>query len=361
MPRTPKPFFWRGSWYTDFGGQRTLLAKGKSNKSAAEDALLHLRHQHSLQDGKSYPELTVLQLIDVFLDAIKVEKTHHTYIDYHRWLHEFAKQHGQRRAKDVTRLMAQQFKNDWAIREYRPGKVYKPKTINHALIGLKRCWNWAIDTGLVPPPNPFAKLPLLHAEGRQRLATHAEFQKLLRHAGDIHFRHVLLALRNTPARPGDLRALTYPMIDWDKHLWIIPRHKTSRTMKKPRPRIIAMPPVVERMLRYRLRRFGAKERVFTNRRGRPWKKDALVLRMRRVRERGGIPMDENGENLVLYTNRHTLLTEAARHGVTGPQLQLLGGWTSIQMADRYVHLAEEDTYRAGLKAAEGLRHQRSEK
>lgn len=47
MPRPPKPFFWRDGWYTDDGGQRTLLAKGRHNRTAAQDALLRLRHQNS--------------------------------------------------------------------------------------------------------------------------------------------------------------------------------------------------------------------------------------------------------------------------------------------------------------------------
>lgn len=151
------------------------------------------------------------------------------------------------------------------------------------------------------------------------------------------------------------------MIDWERHVWVIPKHKTSRTMKKPKPRIIPMPPVIEAMLRYRLRRFGRTEVVFTNSRLRPWKRDGFAVRMRRVRDRAGITPDDNGENLVMSTSRHTLLTQAARNGASGPQLQLLGGWTSLQMADRYVHLAESDTYQAGLKAIEGLGRHRSEK
>jgi len=149
MPRTPKPFYWRDGWYTDFGGERKLLAKGKENKTAAEDELLRLRHKQLEQDGKVYPDMTVLQLIDLFLDAVKVEKSEHTYADYSRWLHEFAKQHGHRRVRSVTRLMAQQFRNEWAKKEYKKGKVYQPKTINHALIGLRRCWNWGIDAAAV--------------------------------------------------------------------------------------------------------------------------------------------------------------------------------------------------------------------
>jgi len=361
MPRTPKPFYWRGGWYTDFRGERTHLASGKENKSAAEDELLRLRHKALEQDGKVHPDITVLQLIDLFLDSVKVEKSEYTYADYSRWLHEFAKQHGQRRVRSVTRLMAQQFKNEWAKKEYKKGKVYQPKTINHALIGLRRCWNWGIDAGLIQPANPFGKVPMLHAEGRQRLVKPEEFRALLRNAGDIHFLHVLLALRYTPARPGDIRTLTYPMIDWERHVWVIPKHKTTRTMKKPMPRIIPMPPVIEQMLRYRLQRFGKTDRVFTNSDLHPWKRDGFALRMRRVRDRAGIKADENGENLVMYTNRHTLLTQAARNGANGPQLQLLGGWTSLQMADRYVHLAETDTYEAGLKAIQGLQPQRSAK
>lgn len=201
MARTPKPFFWRDGWYTDFGGERKLLAQGKENKTAAEDELLRLRHKALQQDGKVHPDITVLQLIDLFLDSVKVEKSEHTYADYSRWLHEFAKQHGQRRVRSVTRLMAQQFKNEWAKKEYNKGKVYHPKTINHALIGLRRCWNWAIDAGPIQPANPFGKVPMLHAEGRQRLVKPEEFRALPRNAGDIHSLHVLLALlalRYTP-------------------------------------------------------------------------------------------------------------------------------------------------------------------
>lgn len=325
MPRTPKPFYWRDGWYTDLGGERKLLAKGKENKSTAEDELLRLRHKQLEQDGKVHPDMTVLQLIDLFLDSVKIEKSEYTYADYSRWLREFAKQHGHRQVRSVTRLMAQQFRNAWAKKEFKKGKVYRPKTINHALISLRRCWNWAIDTGLIPPVNPFGKLAMLYAEGRQRLVKPDEFRALLRNAGDIHFLHILFALRFTPAHPGDIRSLTYPMIDWERHVWVIPKHKTTRTMKKPKPRIIPMPPVVEKLIRHRLQRFGRTDRVFTNSDLHPWMRDGFVLRMSRVRDRAGIKPDENGENLVMYTNRHTLLTEAARNGASGPQFQLLGG------------------------------------
>lgn len=44
-----KPFYLRYGWYTDFGGERTLLAKGRENERAAQNELLRLR---SLPEGE---------------------------------------------------------------------------------------------------------------------------------------------------------------------------------------------------------------------------------------------------------------------------------------------------------------------
>src|SRR5205823_12690714 len=101
----------------------------------------------------------------------------------------------------------------------RKGQAYKPKTVNHAVIALKRAWNWAIEMELVPDRNPFAKVGLLHAQGRKRVATAEEYEALLAHATDEHFREVLIALRFTPSRPNYIRDLTWSMVDWKNHQW----------------------------------------------------------------------------------------------------------------------------------------------
>ena len=43
-------------------------------------------------------------------------------------------------------------------------------------------------------------MKLLYAAGRQRVATEEEYQALLRHCSDDHFRHVRMALRFTVPR-----------------------------------------------------------------------------------------------------------------------------------------------------------------
>ena len=53
------------------------------------------------------------------------------------------------------------------------------------------------------------------------------------------------------------------------------------------------------------------------------------------------------------------LTEAARSGASAVQLQLLGGWTSLKMAQQYVHLTGRDVVEAAARVSEAMRRQAS--
>lgn len=77
--------------------------------------------------------------------------------------------------------------------------------------------------------------------------------------------------------------------------------------------------------------------------------------MESLRRRAGIAPDENGETLVLYSSRHTFITNAAKAGVSGPVLQDLAGHTDPATTARYTHLAAADLIKAGQRAADLLR------
>jgi integrase len=363
MPRPAKPYPYRGWFVTNLGGKRHRLCPEKAGLKAAQEALVALKQEVRDNGDRPFPVLTVVELVALFLDSVKVERTHHTYLDYQRWLTEFARVHGNRRARDITRQEAQQFRNRIAdgtwVRNRQAPKPYKPKTVNHAVIALKRCWNWAIENEVVPPKNPFDKIPLLDAEGRQRVMTDEEFRALLRHSWDSCFQRVLIALRYTSARPGEVRNLTWANVDWENHRWVLPRHKASRTAKVRKPKLIPMCRCVEKLVRWLHRRNGDQPFVFLNSEGKPWTKDAFVQRMDSLRQRAGIAADENGEKLVLYHHRHTYLTVAASSlGISGPMLQQLAGHTDPRTTERYAHLANREIHQAGLRVAEGLRPQR---
>jgi len=378
MPRQPKPYLHRGWWVTNLGGSRHKLCPEHAGRAFALDAFRKRLKEHEDNDHQKYRPLTVAELAALFLTSVEAEKSASTHTNYQRWLTDFCKLHGNRLARDLTRLDAQNYKNDLCSRTYssrritvtttgkktkqnKPAAVarpYKPKSINHAIITLKRCWNWGIETEIIPTKNPFAKLPLLYSAGRQRVITDGEFQALLRHSTDACFRQFLLALRYTSARPGEIRQLTWPQIDWANHRLVIHRHKTTTTQKVPKPRLIPIPPCVERLLRRLQLRQGHQPACFLNSRGKAWSRDAVIQRMESLRRRAGIKPDENGEALVLYHHRHTYLTAAAgAEGISGPLLQQLAGHTDPRTTERYAHLANPVIVQAGNKVAHALRPQ----
>jgi integrase len=311
--------------------------------------------------GRARPSLTVAELIALFLDTVRVENSGPTYDQYRRWLSKFAKVHGSQQARQITTLDGQQFKNKLLTATCpTTKKPYMPRTINSGLIALKRCWNWAIDTeSLGLTKNPFRKIKLLPEKGRERIASEEEFRKLLRHS-DALFRQVLLCLRFMPIRPQDLRTLRWQgenEVDFDNHYWIIRNDKTLKTRKNKQPRIVMMPPFVEQLLRRR-KAHSRSPLVFVNENGNQWTKDALALRMRRLRDRAGIKPDANGEQVVLYTNRHTYMTKAASV-MTPPELQALAGHADYRTTKRYVHLAQQQKVLADVarRAVNALRPQ----
>lgn len=383
MPRPAQPYLSRGWYVTNLGGKRQRLCPAADGLRAARDALLRLQGEVAENGGRPFPSLTVIELIAMFLDSVKVERSHHTYSDYQRWLTEFARTYGHRPARDITRYEAQQFRNGIAngtwVRPQPPKPItprksravapvakkpptpqpYKPKTVDHAVISVKRCWNWGIENEVIPPKNPFDKLPLFEPDGRQRVMTNQEFQSLLRHSWDSCFQRVLIALRYTSARPGEIRKLTWAQVDWENHRWVIHRHKSSNTAKVKKPKLIPMDPCVENLLRWLKKRHGNQPFAFLNSEGKPWTKDAFVQRMDSLRARAGIAADENGEKLVLYHHRHTFLTAAASgQGISGPMLQQLAGHTDPRTTARYAHLANREMLQAGIRVAESLRPQR---
>jgi integrase len=112
---------------------------------------------------------------------------------------------------------------------------------------------------------------------------------------------------------------------------------------------------VEEMLRKRLDKYGDSGHVFLNEDGHPWTNNALGLRMRRLRERAGIKADANGEEFVLYTNRHTFLTHAAADPtITESILADVGGHTDVETTRKYIHLASQLVEDAGRRVADSL-------
>lgn len=217
-------------------------------------------------------------------------------------------------------------------------KDYSPTTIKDTIATVQGVFNWAVTQDLLDT-NPLAGYQKPRARRRTRIITPEEFQSLLQHA-DPNFRRVLIALRLTGCRPAEVRTLIWEWVDLERALWVIPEHKTISRQREPRPRIIPLPGAVLRMCRRLARKpHLPTDHVFLNTRGTPYTKDCFCQTMERLRKRAGIGV-KGGEQIVLYSNRHTFGTERTGK-ITDIELAELMGHTEVGTTHRYIHLNAE--------------------
>lgn len=346
MPRQAHPWFRRsdGWWYVKINGKPEKLVKGRRKKSAAVDRWHELMLERASNPPPDATEHTVASIIDLYLSHSKRSYAPESYSVRKHYLQAFAEAHGFRLVRDclpihlTTWLDAHpKWASDW--------------TLGNVVNIVRRPFNWAVQQGVLAL-NPFRSVKRRLGEPR-RPVTEEEFRALLRATNrklpegwkrvrppkrpspGARFRQMLLFLRFTGARTGEMTVLTWDDVDLEKGIAVLRKHKTSRTQRVPAPRVIHLVPTVVRLLRY-IRKYqkpGAK-RIFVTMRGTPWHHKNLALRMRRLRKRAKLPDD-----VKLYGIRHQFGTQSIVNGVDIKTLAELMGHRSTKMTEHYVHLA----------------------
>jgi integrase len=209
----------------------------------------------------------------------------------------------------------------------------------HFVQSVQRLFNWAVEVELLPR-SPFRRVKRPRTRGRSRVLTERQQARLLRAARSA-FRRFLIGMRETLARPQEVRELAWEMLDEDLGCFVLRDFKgKGRRADGAEVRLI---PVSRRLWRLldRLRaRGGGAGHVFRNSAGRAWTRNAVRCCMRRLRRRLGWPND--GEHVVPYTFRHTAATRATANGVSDRRLADLLGHTKTATTARYQHLQSED-------------------
>ena len=351
--RRPHPRFdaARNTWVTRAGGKLKILAKGPQTaetEAAAWDAFYaHMARLGNPVEGSSVPSLTLGQLADKYgewmqreVDAGRLRPRTLDY--YHDQLQKFLDAlGGNRPALGVLPHDVEMYKTGW-----------------HSVQAAQRLFNWGVKMGLLKE-NPIRSVQKPDAGQRQRILTPAETGRLLQ-AADRDFRPFLLAMRHTIARPQEVRALRWRHLVYRPvPVFVLTEFKARRRRKdKTAVRII---PLDDRMLRL-LNRLARKrppapdDFVFLNSDGLPWTGNAVRCRMMRLRDKVGLGPDENGEQVVAYTMRHTSATRASARGVRDRVLAELMGHTSTATTQRYQHLQAEHLAEA-IKRVNGRKGQ----
>ncbi len=244
----------------------------------------------------------------------------------------------------------------------------------HEIQPVQRLFQFALTELEAVAINPFSKVRRPPKGERSRILSRREQATYLRASGKA-FRQFWIAMRGTMARPQEVRALTWPMLeappDWRGNIdealaagcamFVIRQgFKSQERMFDPRkPRIILIDRRVSRLLlRLRAKAKSLAGHVFLNRRGKPWTANALRCSAFRLRVKFKAPR-VNGENIVCYSMRHTAATFASPK-VSQKVLAELMGHRSVKTTERYQHL-EVDQLRDALVKIEDVEGKKAER
>lgn len=279
--------------------------------------------------------LTLQELVNLFLEWSAKVHAKSTTEAYRHQLKKFSDRYGTRPVGELKAIHLQEFPRSW-----------------HLYQAVQRLFNWAKEEAEIIDKNPFNKLKRPPIGERRRILQQPVGAVLLRNARR-HFRNLLIAYRETFARPQELRLAHWEDIqavngerDINTALLegtaciVLVEHKTRyQQADGNKPRVILLSPRVGRLL-VRLKRNQENPRgpIFLTTKGSAWSANAVRCCFRRLRRRIKLKPDRRGENVVAYTYRHTGATAAAAAGIRDRILAEILGHASTRTTARYQHL-----------------------
>jgi len=320
-----KPFFreFDGWWYiqTRKGGKRrqVKLAKGRENEAAAYE------RWHEL--GTSKPEIVeageVVALLDQFLDHCKTETSDATFKWYLYFFKAFKSWLTQEDlALDVSDLIPAHITN-WLKAE----KKWSKSTKNGAVRAIRRAFHWLDEEGHISRyPLKGLKAP---PRGRREIIVSPEkFAEILAAISDQQFKDLLVFVYATGCRPQEVSHVEKRHVELQLNRIVFP---PSESKGKEYPRVIYLNEVAVSVVT-RLCEKWPDGKLFRNRNGKPWNRNAVRCRFRRLREKVG--------HFCVYHLRHTYATEALQNLDAFTVSVLMGHADVSTLARQYQHLAK---------------------
>ncbi len=323
MPRPSKPWFRTatGWWMVKLGGKQHKLAKGRKNKKAAT-AKFHELMAAQAQLPES-PDARVVDICEAFLEFSAKHHAPDTYRNHRFYLQSFCEAAG---LLPVAEL------RPFHVTRWCESKPWNETSQFNARRYAFRAMNWAVSEGLLGR-NPLQGMKRPKPRPRQRALTEEEYRAMIR-ASDGRFRLFLFVLRQTGARPKEVRDLKWTDVREDR--WVLWKHKTDRTL---RPRVIHLNQPMQKLMHV-LRKRSESDYVFTNSRGRPWTTNAVRLRIQRLKKKLGL-----ADDVCAYLFRHAFGTRAVLNGVDVATVAELMGHRSTEMISTvYLHLADQESH-----------------
>jgi integrase len=305
-------------------------------KGEAERRLKELLQSRFRQSGPNPP---VVDLIDKFLAWSAKNNEPLTYVWYKSHLDRF-------RAFLPSGLRLAQLRRfhltNWLSEHYAGTSAnYR----NGAGRCAKRALQWSEDEQIIETRSPLAKAKLPEPERRELTIDETQWRQLLHllenRCGNNFddFRDFLIVIWETGCRPHEARIVEARYFERARRCWRFP---TKVSKGKKRQRVVyltdeALAITERRALKH------PEGPIFRQRNGRPWDKNAVRCKFRRLKNRLEL------EDLCSYTLRHSFATRMLQAGVDSHIVAKLLGHTSTRMLEqRYSHIDAKPGFLLGV-------------
>lgn len=338
--RRPEPWYWekKDAWWVWIGGKQKMLAKGKENKEGAYEAFYKLM----AEDGRTPPpkDLTLGELVAKFRVWSEGEHAASTREFYESHLKPFLayKNFAKKKAADLTPsdvsawLTARKVKPPKRKSESKEPRTPRPissSTKRGAITVIKALYTFAEKNCRIK--NDVIRHMDRPPMGRRQAATGEQRTRIMAEVKDEEFRDYLTAVMESGARPGEIMRMTGEMVDLAEGIVTFHGKTTGETGKA---RVIYLTETLRTLLKKLIDRQG-RGVLFLNTDGKPWDRNAVRCRFRRLRAKLGL------KGIVCYSLRHAYLTDGLEAGVPIAQMAELAGHSDTKMiSDVYSHLQE---------------------
>jgi len=217
-------------------------------------------------------------------------------------------------------------------------KTSQPATVNRNLAVLLAAFNLAHQEKLVADDSPWRGVRKVHVpDNRRERVLRADERVKLLNACDEDFRPFVAGLMLTGARPGELAAVTVSCFDQHHGTLRFPKSKTGGRSVPISDRMAAL-------CREQSKGKLPKALLFTRSDGKAWHRDNWQKPFKEAVERASL-----GRGVVLYTLRHSSISEMIAGGMNAFTVATLTGTSVTMIQQHYGHLFA-DQVKAALNA-----------
>lgn len=330
MARRGDAIYLRGkTWWLDFmhEGRRHCVRIGRQINRTVASEIATVKRAGILKGesgiGRRRKDLLFEKAKDQFLKWAEANRRPNTVASYRQCLAELARTFGGKRLGEIHPFTLEHYKRD----RLAAGANVAPNRELDTLRALyNRCLEWGLYEGINPSGRQVKRLK--ESKGRVRFLEAEEEAQLLAAAKEPLKTIILLGIHAGLRIQSEACTLRRDHIDSKRGLITV----EAAYAKSGQTRTIEMNSILRQALASHLERSGDVEYVFRGRGGKIYRDPRTAFE--NARDHAGL-----GKDVTPHVLRHTFASRLVMAGVDLRTVQELGGWSRLDMVQRYAHLS----------------------